>query len=152
MPYPQDLLNPNQQSSCVQGRATDLQSRAKEDFLGNVSIKISYQGPSSTIVLLEGPIDPWYYISILYLKLMGCLTMQTEPSCGAQPWVLAVLHAGKEIRLLMLGISDVRASLVLWGMPREMWLGIRLMFGPNGQTLIHSSFSPSTQALPSDLH
>lgn len=87
----------------MQGRATDLQSRAEEDFLGNISIKITYQGPSSTVILSEGPID---------VTSMGCLTMQTEPSCGAQPWVLAVLCIGEEIRLLTLGVSDVMASLL----------------------------------------
>lgn len=37
-------------------------------------------------------------------------------------------------------------------MPWEMWLRIRLMFGPNGQTLRHNSLSPRRQALPSGLH
>lgn len=121
-----------------------LQPRAEEDSLGNISIKITYQGPSSTI---------YAFGRTNRFKVIGCLlpTDWTKSwssalgvgffACTGEGWAICFWHLG------------------CWGQPgtlgnalRKTQLRIRLMFGLKDQMLIQSPFCPRTQLLPSAIN
>lgn len=117
-----------------------LQPRDEEDSLGNISVKITYQGPSSTIYAF-GRTNRFKVIGCLlptdWTKLWSSALGVGFFACTGEGWAICFWHLG------------------CWGQPgtlgnalRKTQLRIRLMFGLKDQMLIQSSFCPRTQLLP----